>query len=224
MCRILLNQINHDWKKSFPENEENLKMEENQYSIAGWISIAQAVIFPLAFIISVALGVIGLKAFGYRGPMFGPSDLLFLAITAMSVYTLLMFRRLLNERYDYHAIDTLILLAICWGIVYQLGSIALRIWLMMIWPIPEIAMTIISLTFFSIGMIAVGIIDILIAVRLLQIRQTVNELIRAFTYVTMAAGLCEVSVVLSPIALLLAPVSFVILGMIFLKKEEVEFV
>ncbi len=199
-------------------------MEENKYSIAGWISIAQAVIFPLAFIISIAQGVIGIKAFGYRGPMFGPSDLLFLAVTGMSVYTLILFRWLLNERYNYHAIDTLIFLAICWGIVYQIGSIALRIWLMMIWPVSELAMTIISLTFFALGMISVGIIDILIAVRLLQIKQTVNELIRAFTYVTMAAGLSEVSVVLSPISLLLSPVSFVILGMIFLKKEEVEFV
>jgi hypothetical protein len=199
-------------------------MEENRYSLAGWLAIAQAVIFPLAFIISIAQGVIGIKAFGYRGPMFGPSDILFLAVTGMSVYTLIMFRKLLNERYNYRDIDTLILLAICWGIVYQIGSIVLRIWLVMIWPVSEIAMTIISLTFFAIGMISVGIIDILIAVRLLQIKQTVNELIRAFTYVTMAAGLSEVSVVLSPISLLLAPVSFVILAMIFLRREEVEFV
>ncbi len=73
-------------------------------------------------------------------------------------------------------------------------------------------------------MIAAGIIDILIAVKLLQIRQSVNELVRAFTYVTLASGLAEVSVVLSPIALFLVPVSCVILGLIFFKKEEVEFV
>jgi hypothetical protein len=199
-------------------------MEENQYSIAGWISIAQAVIFPLAYIIRIAQGVIAIEVFGYRGPMVGPSDILLIAIAGMSVYTLIMFRKLLNERYNYHAIDTLILLSICWGIVYRFGYIALRVWLMMIWPVSEIAMTIISLTYFAVSLIAIGIINILIAVRLLQIKQTVNELIRAFTYVTMALGLAEVSVVLDPIAIFLRLVYFVILGMIFLKKEEVEFV
>jgi hypothetical protein len=73
-------------------------------------------------------------------------------------------------------------------------------------------------------MITAGIIDILIAVKLLQIRQKLNEMIRAFTYITLVSGLAELSVVLSPLALLLLPVSCVILGIIFLRKEEVEFV
>jgi hypothetical protein len=211
-------------KLKLPESKENPTMEENRYLLAGWLAIAQAIIFPLAFAISIAQGLIGIKALGYHGPMLGPSDLLFIVITGMSVYTLIMFRKLLNERYNYHDVDTLILLAIFWNIVFQIGSIALRVWLVMIWPISQIALTIIYLTFFAVGMISGGIIDILIAVKLLQIRQTVNELIRAFTYVTMVSGLSEVSVVLSPISLLLAPVSLVILGMIFLRREEVEFV
>lgn len=204
--------------------EEAIRMDENRYQLAGWLAITQAILFPLAFVISIAQGVIGIAAFGYRGPVFGPSDLLFIIFTGISVYTLTMFRRFLNERYNYHGVDTLILLAICWGIVFQISSLALRIWVVTIWPVSETALNIVYLTFFAVSMIAAGIIDILIAVKLVQIRQSVNELVRAFTYITMASGLAEVSVVLSPIALFLVPVSCVILGLIFFKKEEVEFV
>jgi hypothetical protein len=199
-------------------------MDENRYQLAGWLAITQAVLFPLAFVISIAQGLIGAAAFGYRGPMFGPSDLLFVIFVGISVYTLTMFRRFLNERYNYHGVDTLILLAICWGIVYQISSLALRVWVVMIWPVSETGLTIVYLIFFAVSMISAGIIDILIAVMLLQIRQSVNELVKAFTYITLISGLAEVSVVLAPIALFLIPVSCVILGLIFFKKEEVEFV
>jgi hypothetical protein len=199
-------------------------MDENKYSLAGWLAISQAVIFPLAFVISIAQGLIGVSVFGYRGPMFGPSDLLFIIFTGISVYTLTMFRKLLNERYNYHDIDLLILLAICWGIVYQISQLALRAWLVFVWPVSSTALSIVYLVFFATTMITAGIIDILIAVKLLQIRQKLNEMIRAFTYITLISGLAEVSVVLAPLALLLLPVSCVILGIIFLKKEEVEFV
>ena len=199
-------------------------MDENRYQLAGWLAITQAVLFPLAFVISIAQGLIGAAAFGYHGPVFGPSDLLFLIFTGIAVYTLLMFRRLLNERYNYHAVDTLILLAICWGIVYQISSLALRVWVVMIWPVSETGLTIVYLIFFAVSMISAGIIDVLIVVKLLQIRQSVNELVKAFTYITLISGLAEVSVVLAPIALFLIPVSCVILGLIFFKKEEVEFV
>ena len=199
-------------------------MDENKYSLAGWLAITQAVIFPLAFVISIAQGLIGASVFGYRGPMFGPSDLLFIIFTGIAVYTLTMFRKLLNERYNYHDVDLLILLAICWGIVYQISQLALRAWLVFIWPVSSTALSIVYLVFFATTMITAGIIDILIAVKLLQIRQKLNEMIRAFTYITLVSGLAEVSVVLAPLALLLLPISCVILGMIFLRKEEVEFV
>ena len=199
-------------------------MDENKYSLAGWLAIIQAVIFPLAFVISIAQGLIGVSVFGYRGPMFGPSDLLFIIFTGISVYTLTMFRKLLNERYNYHDIDLLILLAICWGIVYQISNLALRAWLVLIWPVSSTALSIVYLVFFATTMITAGIIDILIAVKLLQIRQKLNEMIRAFTYITLVSGLAELSVVLAPLALLLLPVSCVVLGIIFLRKEEVEFV
>jgi uncharacterized membrane protein len=51
------------------------------------------------------------------------------------------------------------------------------------------------------------------------------ESIRAFAYVTMVAGICEVTVLLSLFSLILIPVSAVVLALIFFTdRQEVEFV
>jgi hypothetical protein len=74
-------------------------------------------------------------------------------------------------------------------------------------------------------MIGVGVIDILIAVKLLRVKERFTELIRVYAYITMIAGILEVSVLLSPLALILVPVSSILVGMIFLRDQEgVEFV
>jgi len=200
-------------------------MGEKRYALAGGLSIAQAIIFPLAFFMSIIQGIIGISAFGYRGPTFGPSDLLFIIFTAMSVYTLTMFRRLLHEYFDFHAIDTLITIAIIWNVLFQILSLAVRGVLFVLWPVPEIVTAIVYISFMTVTMVVAGVVNILIAVKILKVKDTFNDLIRAFGYVTMAAGILQSTIILSPLALILAPVLSVILAIIFLRdKENVEFV
>ncbi|UCD17138.1 MAG: hypothetical protein JSV44_11910 [Candidatus Zixiibacteriota bacterium] len=200
-------------------------MVNNRYSLAGWLAIAQAAIFPLAFVLSIIQGIIGISMFGYHGPIFGPGDLLFILFTVLSVYVLIMFRHLLNDRYSFHEIDILITIAILWNILFQFGSLAIRGTMIVLAPRPEILVTVLNVAFMSIAMLTAGIIDILIAIKLLNIKDRLNDLIKAFAYITLAAGILEASVILSPLALILIPVSCAILGMIFLReKEEVEFV
>jgi len=64
-------------------------MSENRYNLAGWLSISMAILFPLAFGIGIIQGVIGAAVFKYTGPTVGPSDLLFVIFTCVSVYILL---------------------------------------------------------------------------------------------------------------------------------------
>jgi hypothetical protein len=207
------------------EKEEKEKMEGNRYAMAGWLAIANAVIFPLAFIIGIIQGIIGAAALGYKGPTVGPSDLLFILFTIFGVYVVYMFRNLLHERYDYHGIDTLITLSIWWMIIFQVASIALKIGTIVAWPVSDIILAAVYLTFMTAAMITGGVIDILIAIKLFQIKDSLNDLLKAYTYIIMISGALQASVILSPLALLLLPVSMVIIGMIFLKdKEEVDFV
>jgi len=163
--------------------------------------------------------------FHYRGPALGPSDLLFIVFTGLGVYVLYMFRRLLNELYNFHEIDLLITISIWWGIIFQISSLALRGMFIVLWPVSKMALTITYFSFMTIAMVIIGIVDILIAVKLLKIKDALSDLLKAFAYLTIVAGILEVSIVLSPLAFLLIPVSCIILGMILLRgKEEVEFV
>ena len=201
-------------------------MDENRFTLAGWLAIAQAIIFPVAIITGVVQGIISIKAFGYRGPTFGPSTIMMIIFTIFSVYTLSKFREFLNEHYNFRKIDLLITFAIWWNIIFQLLSLTLNGLIFVMWPISPKLMTIIELSFFSIAMITTGIIDIFIGINLLRIKEIMSNLLTTFAYMILIGGICELSVILAfPVALLLVPASCVVLGLIFLKeKEQVEFV
>ena len=200
-------------------------MNENRYTLSGWLAIGAAVLFPLVFAMGIIQAIIAIRSFNYSGPMLGPSDFIMVLVTAMGVYVLLKLRQLLNERYDFHDIDILILVSIWWSIMFQAISISMKIVFIVIWPVSELVLVVLNITVLGAAMVTIGIVDIMIAMRLLRAKETLNDLLKAFAYVTLAAGVFEVSIIMSPLSLLLVPVSCVILGMIFLKeKEEVEFV
>jgi len=200
-------------------------MEENEYKLAGWLAVVQAVLFPVAIVIAIIEAVAAAELFGIRRPFVGPADLLMIGFTAIAIYTLLMFRRLLHERYDYHDLDLLILLSIWWAIVFQVIGLGLGVIITFMWPVDKILFAIVYAVFFTGAMVSIGIVDILIAVKLLKDENSFSEYIRGFAYVTMAAGICEVTVLLSPLSIILIPVTAIILALIFFRdKREVEFV
>jgi len=200
-------------------------MEENKYATAGWLAIVQAVLFPMSFVISIVQTGIGAKMFDMHGGFVGPAELIMVVFTAIGVYTLLMFRRLLNERYENHDLDLLIIISIWWAVVFQVVSLGLKTLAMVFAPVDQLVMTLTGLVVMTAAMVTIGIVDIMIAVRLLRVKEALSASIRALAYVTMAAGICEVTVLFMPLALLLIPVSCVIMAIIFLHdRQEVEFV
>ena len=202
-----------------------VSMNDNRYNLAGWLSISMAIIFPLAFGIGIIQGVVGAAVFKYTGPNFGPSDLLFILFSCFGVYVLVMFRHFLHERYQFQELDLLITLSIIWIIVYQVLSLALKGLIFVIWPVPETVMAITYIVFVAGAMISVGVIDILFAVKLFKLSDMGNNLINALAYLGMISGILEVTVILSPLALVLIPVTSIIYGLIFFRaKEGVEFV
>ncbi len=205
--------------------EGMIGMNDNPYRTAGWLSIAAAILFPLAFVVSIIQGLIGISRFDYTGPTVGPSDILFIIFTVFTIYALIMFRRMLNERYNFHEIDTLITLSIWWGILFQVVSITYRLIMIVLWPVPQLLYTLSSLGIMVVAMPIGGVIDIIIAARLLRDKGRFNEMINVLAYLNMASGICMATVVLSPLSLILMPVWWAILGMVFLReKEEAEFV
>lgn len=204
--------------------EEMVVSTSNRYLLAGWMSIIAAVLFPLQFIVGIVQGIIGARAFHIKGPIVGPADLLGLISTALAVYVIIMFRQLLHERFRYHGVDLLITISIWWLIGFQVLGLMLKTMLLLT-NLPELMQIVMMLGLFSVAMVTVGIVDIMIAVRLLKLREQMSDLLAAYVYLTLAAGILEVTILLSPLALILVPITSIILGVVFLReKEEAEFV
>ncbi len=205
--------------------QEGLGMERNRYQLAGWLAIAGAVLFPLGFIIGIAERIITMSAFGDVRMAFGPGDLVMIAFTVISVYVLLSFKRLLNERYNCTEFNTLIMVSIWWAILFQIIGFLEGLVAMRSWHYAEIGLAIMYMSTLALAMIVIGIVDILIAVKIIKLKDKLNDLIVAFGYITLVAGILEITVIFSVFSLILIPVTCVMLGVIFLReKEEVEFV
>lgn len=208
----------------FRQCQESVEMSDKRYVPAGWAAIAMAVLFPAGFVIGIIQGIIGKAMFDYQGPTLGPSDLIFLIFTVLGVYTLLMLRNLLNERYDFHKVDLLIVVAVWWNVLFQVSLLALKTIYFLIVPSPLIH-TVLTISFMSIAMVTGGIIDILLAIRLLEIRDAMSDLLKVYVYMVLVSGILQVSVVLSILAMFLVPISCVILAVVFFRdSEHAEFV
>lgn len=200
-------------------------MEENKYKLAGYLAIVQAILFSVSIVLAILEMVAAKELFNIRRPFIGPTDLLMVTFTVIAVYTLLKFRQLLHERYQYHDLDLLIMISIWWAIMFQAIGLGLAIITSILWPVDKVLFVLVYLVFMTGAMVTIGIVDILIAVKLLRIKENFGEYIRAFAYITMAAGICEVTVLLSPMALVMVPVSAIVLALIFFRdQQEVEFV
>ncbi len=200
-------------------------MGANKYAAAGWLAIVQAVLFPLSFVVGIIEAGIAQGIFDVSRPFFGPSDFMMIIFTIISVYALLMFKQLLNERYEYHDLDLLIYISIWWVIVFQVVGLGLGLLASVYWPVDRIVLLVVYLIFMTAAMVSIGIVDILIAVKLLKVKEQFSEYIRAFAYISMAAGILEVTILLSPLSLLLVPVTWIILALIFFRdQQEVQYV
>ena len=200
-------------------------MSENRYWLAGWMAIIHAVLLPLAIGLGIFEELIGRGSFRAHAPRFGVSDIISFIAVVLIVYVLIIFKKLLNERYNYHGVDLQIMLSIWWVIIFTVGNLIIQTVFSLMWPVREEILVFTFVPYFILAMVSIGIVDIIMAVKLLRVKEKLNDLIVAFAYITLMAGLMEVTVVLSPLSLVIVPVSSVVIGMILLReKEEVEFV
>lgn len=199
-------------------------MNENRYLPAGILAIVQTVLFPLGFIVGILIGTVN---FGRHADVvpFNISDLIFLVNTAISVYVLTMFRKFLNDRFEYSGIGILINITIVWVIVFEISGLAIREYFLMNPWFDDRIYAVTNGFYIAFSMVFIGVIDILIGIKLLKAKESLNDLLAVFAYISLIAGICEVTVILSFISLFMLPVSTALLAAILLRrKEELQFV
>jgi hypothetical protein len=189
-------------------------MEEEKYRPAGWAAIGSAVVFILAFGLLIYDDVTNIMA---QRTGSAPSDLLPLVIVLdvvsklLVIYALLRFRTLLNERYGFHAVDTLIVVLIAAGIALGIVSYLARVF-------PEFKVPIMVMG--AMLGITVGILGIVFATRLLRLNGNLNGMLKPLAYTYLAASICFAVVILAPLALALDTVATVLLGVTLLRGGE----
>ena len=181
--------------------------------------------FPLSLVAGILHQASYAMGWRHYRPSFDVGDFLLIIFTVLSIYIYLKLIDLLNRRYNLNELDLLIRISIWWAIIFQLVNFILTGMFIVFLPDIELGIPILMGVFFVLSMMFIGVVDIMIAVKLFRNKDKLSDLFIVFAYVSVIAGICEITVILTPVTLILVPVSFVVLGMIFLhEKTEMEFV
>jgi hypothetical protein len=127
-----------------------------------------------------------------------------------------MFRKLLNERYDFHQTDSVIMILIYTNVFFfflGMGEV-----LFDIIGADTTALSLISICAF----IPFGIVTVVFGVLLLRLKDDLYGLLKPFAYTTIASGALGATIILAVFGLLAALVALVIQGMVFLRAKEQE--
>lgn len=197
-------------------------MTDKNYTIAGWFSIALAVFLPLLFAFGLAEAFVGKHMLGFDDPGITIEDFVTVAIAAVLIFVLMMLRKLLVERYRYTRANKLITASVVWYIIFTVGSFVMILFADTDWPAPDTTSLYSLMIFWIVSMTSAGVIEIFLGLRLLQINEKKNELMKVFAWVTLIMGVLELTVVLSPLALVLMPVWCVTAAMVFLREKDEE--
>ena len=187
-------------------------MKAQSYRAAGWA----AAIAVTAFVFEIALSFASqTPAYAeiISSPLVALSMVIHIAFASYATYCL---RSYLNERYEYHGADYLILMLVGGGIVLGLILVGSMFFLE-----PVVSMIL------KLGVgISLGVVSALFGYRLLAVNGTIGGLKKPLAYSHIIAPLCFLSVVLAPIGLLLLLLTGVLLALIFFRNEspELEFV
>jgi hypothetical protein len=129
------------------------------------------------------------------------------------LYALLRFRDLLNQRYQFHAVDHLIV--ILWVVGVCIGTLA---YLVRVLPDSKVPLLITGATL----MVLYGVLGIVYATRLLRLPGNLNGLLKPLAYTTIAASVCFLVVIPAPLGLALGVAASVILGLVLLRQKDEE--
>lgn len=189
-------------------------MTVQRLKLAGWLAIAYAILAIPFFALSAALS-------SQAGDEVKIANLLLiLVIFCLSIFPILWLKNLLNTRLSFRDTDIFIILIILvnvaqagiyiLGILTQLGQ-------------PFLA----EMPFLTPAMLAslaltipTAFVYIMFAIKLLRLQDPLHGMLKPFAYMIMAAGFCYGTIVLVPFGLLAELISYVILGIIFIRAAE----
>jgi hypothetical protein len=179
---------------------------DSGYTLAGWLAIAQAVLLVPQVLVASAIGLLSVSH---------PAVDAFVATMsivglAVGVYVLYMFRRLLNDRFNFHGVDVLItalILVNCIAVLLGLAGMIEGL---------EVSVGIITAAL----LVLYGIVSAVFGIKLFKLEDNLFGLLIPFALLTIASGVCIATFLLAPIGVVTEVGALVIQGIIFLKARE----
>jgi len=195
----------------------NEPLEKNEYSMAGWLAIAAAVLTLPMFGLSLTVDIIAKKAPEVAMMVLIPYIVVTLCHTAFSIYAFIRFRTLLNRRHAFHEVDALVT-AIVTGVIVMTVT-ALPIKVLNTLGLIGMPLIIAFVAFIFIFALTMGVLSMIFAVKLLHLDHDLNGYLKPYAYITIAAAACFALVITAPLGMIIDAVGNVVLALIFLKPE-----
>lgn len=190
----------------------------NDYTLAGWMAIAAAVLILPSFVLSIATEIAKHRAPGLMMVLLVAYIAVTICYTICAIYVVLRFRSYLNERHGFHAIDGFITAIIVGVIAITLYAIPMKV-LTSLGFFDEPPMAILIIVPVAIIVITMGILGIIIGVRLLGMPAGNTSYFKVYAWLSIAAGICFVTFFLGPLGGLIDAAANIVLAMLFLRAE-----
>ena len=216
-------QLNTDEDTSFDPDASDQpngdEVEVNKYTLAGWLAIASAIlIFPeaiMGMLLDIKPDKLAMLAF--------PWTIITALEVSFSVYVMLRFKHLLNEWFNFHRVDTLILLLILGSIIMSSFGVSVRLLkILNILPHDNLKLGLLFITTIVILGIPMAVIGVVFGLRLLKLEDDLGGYRKPLAYVTIIASICFATMILAIVGMLLSAAFNFMLGMLFLKAGEME--
>jgi len=193
-------------------------MNEPNYQLPGWAAITAAVLALPMIIVGMIIEISMHTKPALAATLLLPDVLLTAVWVTCGLYALARFRSFLNQRYDFHEVDGLIVAILIGSALLTIVSMVGRIAVVLLGLGPKGAVP------FIVAIVAIGVplsvLSIVFAVKLLRLEADLGGLKKAFAYTTIAAAVCFATLILAPLGMVIDAASNVLLGMVFLRRES----
>jgi hypothetical protein len=196
-------------------------MLEDRYEIAGWVTVASAALMIVGGVLGVFVSLIG-ASFSLINPILVVMTILQIGC---SVYGFLWFKRLLNNRFDFHDVDTLIILLIVGGILLGIIGMVFRSFVGVNFDehlSRQEALAIVLpglIAMVSVG-VPMGVFGIMFGVRLLRLKDPLFGYLKPLAYIQIVGSSLMLTFILAPVGGLVLLAGEILQAMILLGSAK----
>ncbi len=193
-------------------------MSDNEFARAGWMAIAGAIMTLPLMGMGLVLDIVSKKLHGLH-PLFPILYVgLGIAQAALIIYAFYRFKVYLNERHEFHRTDILIIIIIAGAITITTIGLSGKFVSYLGAPTPVLLAFIAALVVVGIPL---GILSVIFGIKLLELQDDLNGLLKPYAFLNIAAGICFATFILAPLGFLIDAVGNLMLGLILLKKGPI---